>query len=102
MKQFVEDSRCDFCLSPEYRWRYFTSNFMLPADGTMPEYIDDGEWTACDECMLNVTYHEIEPIMERVERNAREVGIDFGDGAQTRRMIAAFFHHAIGGPVAYG
>lgn len=97
----LNEALCDFCLSPEFRWRYFTAIFTLPAEGPLSEYTDDGEWSACDECMLNITYHEVEPIIERLRQHGTERGYEL-DEPDARRMIDAFFHHAIGGPVAYG
>ena len=50
--------KCDFCSSPEIRWRYPCKSFVTPTLDAM----SNGDWAACDDCRDLVEsgkYHEL-------------------------------------------
>lgn len=99
------EERCDFCYAKGSRWVYYTTPFTLPEEGDLMEYIDDGEWAACNDCMLNIEDHAEEAIVQRLIANARrEISArpSEQDGLVrwAQRLMGAFRANLIGGPTA--
>lgn len=102
---FPDPPLCDFCHVKGYSWWYRVQPFILAASGIMPIYVDDGEWAACADCMLDVENHDDAAITERLVANvARYEFPDVLDpeGTRTwsRRLLTAFRANLIEGPMS--
>lgn len=99
---------CDFCISPNRRWRYRTSRFHLPAEDGFQSYTDDGEWAACDSCKDDMEAGAFDAIDARrflnmlaTLRPGEVLDLDFGQ-RWAMRLREAFLAHKLEGPIADG
>lgn len=59
---------CDCCyvsVRDEEVWTYEIQPFMLPAEGGMREYEDDGQWAICNDCHAAIQQNDWEALLGR-------------------------------------
>ncbi len=87
---------CDFCQADDVAWDYETTPFVLHPGAGAPGYIDDGQWAACDECMVFIESGE--PGWVPVIRRACLRAHGAFNVSWAIRLLDAFKEHRCGGP----
>lgn len=59
------EPKCDVCLERNPAWDYHTNMFILPEDGDLPMYVDDGEWGICDGCHALLQAKDVDGLVDR-------------------------------------
>jgi hypothetical protein len=82
---------CDFCLGREPVYVHETFLFSVPGRGHgFVDYVDDGQWVACENCHWLVVNRDLEGILRRGPQGNPDVQ------AHRRVMISVALEHLTG------